>query len=114
MQIAKIDKRVFFNPNTFTKRIKDPNKLRLFPIVEDGDRLCLYVNLSIGDAAAIRLRNMKKVPGAPQLRWNIATGHWVYMGSAKADLLRKVAQFKEEGIKVTNLVDVKATINNLF
>jgi len=56
-KMKSIDKRNFFNPSQH-KKPKDPNELRLYPVVEDGE-LFLYCDLTAGAPAALRLKKLK-------------------------------------------------------
>jgi hypothetical protein len=114
LEIKKIDQRQFFLPETFQKKLAGANKLRMFPIVENNDTLCLYVNTTMMDEGAIRLKKMRKVSGAPTVIWQASSGLWVYQGTNKASLLRKVEEFSKRNITVTNLKDVTKSINTLF
>jgi hypothetical protein len=112
--IKKIDQRQFFLPETFQKKLVGANKLRMFPIVENNDTLCLYVNTTMNDEGAIRLKKLKKLPGAPTVLWQSASGLWVYQGTSKASLINKVSEFAKRKITVTNLTEVMSSINELF
>jgi SNF2 family DNA or RNA helicase len=115
LKIKAIDKRQFFNVNSADRaKVRDPARLSIYPIVEGNDRLALYVDTSKGSAGPMRLKAMKKLPDAPNVKWFAASGIWVYQGQNGQKLLKKIAEFKAVGIKVNNMAEVKADIEALF
>jgi hypothetical protein len=114
MQLKLIDKRLLFDVTRKRGKLRNPNLLKIYPIVENGDILCLYVDTSQNDPAAIRLRNMKKLPNVPQVKWKSVSGIWVYQGVNKGSLLKKLDEFAKVGLTVENLAKVKQDINKLF
>lgn len=112
--MKNLDKRLLFDPNRKRPKTKNPNLLRIYPIIENGDTLCLYVDTSTADPAAMRLKRMKKLPNVPQAKWLSASGIWVYQGKTKATLLKKLNDFAKAGVTVENIADVKDDIEALF
>jgi len=110
-KMKSIDKRNFFNPSQH-KKPKDPNELRLYPVVEDGE-LFLYCDLTAGAPAALRLKKLKKLPEAPKVRWYLGEDLWVYHGTTAASLKSKVKAMKDHGIKIVNYNDLLEQVADL-